>query len=412
MASGDNGSDEKPKGFSALSTLVSDIDHTISEPKKPAQATSAQGAPVKSSVSRAPPSRPAPPPSGDSLRSLTWLTVLILSAAGGLYAYFYFNSDAYEGYTPQNPSYAEASDATSAARQPTADQSASKVRPLEEKPPIGHNRVLSVSQIRYCLAEDIRMEAAESVLDDYNVSQIDRFNEYVKDYNYRCGEYRYYDGAMTTARSDTLLHRDEIRSEGIARFTLQKEPQLSLPEATAAKVPELGEPENITLQQNTSLIGEAAELDAADLSAVEEILEPADQTLESYAVVTGLEEQSSLPDQSAVSVASTNNRAVSSTPIRPRVNPEIQVVEAVPIRSPRPSFPRRAAERGISGACDVVFDLNASGKPYNVVARCSNELFVKEAERAIARTDFSPKLVDGRPVEQLNTVYPLEFVLD
>jgi protein TonB len=60
----------------------------------------------------------------------------------------------------------------------------------------------------------------------------------------------------------------------------------------------------------------------------------------------------------------------------------------------------------------VYFDLDARGKPMNVVAVCSNRLFQAEAERAIVQTEFVPKRVDGRPVEQRDMVYPLEFVLE
>ena len=34
-------------------------------------------------------------------------------------------------------------------------------------PPVGQNQVLSTAQIRYCLAEDIRMESAKSTVNNY-----------------------------------------------------------------------------------------------------------------------------------------------------------------------------------------------------------------------------------------------------
>ena len=49
-------------------------------------------------------------------------------------------------------------------------------RPTESKPPVGKDLVLSIDQIHYCLAEDIRMDAAKSALNRYNDYDVDRFN--------------------------------------------------------------------------------------------------------------------------------------------------------------------------------------------------------------------------------------------
>jgi protein TonB len=83
--------------------------------------------------------------------------------------------------------------------------------------------------------------------------------------------------------------------------------------------------------------------------------------------------------------------------------------DAQPIRPPTPSFPQRAAERGISGSCDVRFDVDTRGKPYNVQATCTDSVFKSEAERAVSRVEFAPKIVRGQAVERRNVVYPLEF---
>lgn len=83
--------------------------------------------------------------------------------------------------------------------------------------------------------------------------------------------------------------------------------------------------------------------------------------------------------------------------------------DAQPIRPPTPSFPQRAAERGLSGNCDVRFDVDTRGKPYNIVATCTDSVFKSEAERAVSRVEFAPKIVRGQAVERRNVVYPLEF---
>lgn len=86
--------------------------------------------------------------------------------------------------------------------------------------------------------------------------------------------------------------------------------------------------------------------------------------------------------------------------------------DAQPISPPVVQYPRRAAERGIEGSCEVRFDVNAQGEPFNVQADCSDSVFKREAERAVSRVRFAPKIVRGQALERRNVVYPIEFGLD
>ena len=88
------------------------------------------------------------------------------------------------------------------------------------RPAIGTGKVLSVGEIRYCLAEGIRIDAGNAALDDTNNGQVDRFNSFVKDYNARCGNYRYVPSAMTKARSDVALVKTKLQAEGRNRVKL------------------------------------------------------------------------------------------------------------------------------------------------------------------------------------------------
>lgn len=85
--------------------------------------------------------------------------------------------------------------------------------------------------------------------------------------------------------------------------------------------------------------------------------------------------------------------------------------DAQPIRPPTPSYPQRAAERGIEGSCEVRFDVDTRGRPYNVQADCSDSVFKREAERAVSKVEFAPKIIRGKAAERRNVVYPLEFTL-
>ena len=86
--------------------------------------------------------------------------------------------------------------------------------------------------------------------------------------------------------------------------------------------------------------------------------------------------------------------------------------DAQPIRPPVVSYPSRAAERGIEGSCEVRFDVDERGKPYNVSAECTDSVFVREAERAVGNVEFAPKIIKGKPARRSNVVYPISFNLE
>ncbi len=85
--------------------------------------------------------------------------------------------------------------------------------------------------------------------------------------------------------------------------------------------------------------------------------------------------------------------------------------DAQPIRPPVPTYPQRALERGTEGSCDVRFDVDVRGRPYNVRATCSDSVFRREAERAVSRVEFAPKIIRGQAAERKNVIYPLTFSL-
>jgi protein TonB len=85
--------------------------------------------------------------------------------------------------------------------------------------------------------------------------------------------------------------------------------------------------------------------------------------------------------------------------------------DATPIRPPVPTYPNRALERGTEGECSVSFNVDVRGRPYDVKADCSDSIFKREAERAVSRVEFAPKIVRGKPTERRNVVYPLVFSL-
>jgi hypothetical protein len=88
----------------------------------------------------------------------------------------------------------------------------------EEKPPVGTKHMLGPAEIRYCLSEHIRIDAARGVLNHYVKSDVNRFNAAIADYNSRCGEFLYKPGSLETARSKVESNRAALEAVGRSRF--------------------------------------------------------------------------------------------------------------------------------------------------------------------------------------------------
>lgn len=75
-------------------------------------------------------------------------------------------------------------------------------------PPIGTNNILSVAEIRWCIANSIAIETLRGIIDtDKGVVE---FNKVVQDYNSRCGSYRYNQGTLEQAKREVESYRSQI----------------------------------------------------------------------------------------------------------------------------------------------------------------------------------------------------------
>lgn len=84
---------------------------------------------------------------------------------------------------------------------------------------------------------------------------------------------------------------------------------------------------------------------------------------------------------------------------------------AQPITAPVVVYPESMLRRGTEGSCDVRFDLSPFGEPFNIRPDCTHSGFERSAKKAVAGSRFSPKQVQGTPVERRNVVYPIEYNL-
>ncbi len=86
------------------------------------------------------------------------------------------------------------------------------------KPPVGSNNILSVSQIRWCTREIMRIDAMRNIFDTNG--GIDEFNRIVNDYNSRCSNYRYRQGDLSKAEREVETHKSMITTEAIREAKL------------------------------------------------------------------------------------------------------------------------------------------------------------------------------------------------
>lgn len=105
----------------------------------------------------------------------------------------------------------------------TADAAAPEDDGAESKPMPGYAS-LSLSEIRYCIAEDIRITAQKTEIDRLQYTDTDRFNrnvdsfnEAVNDINSRCYNRSIMESDRPTATSQVETQRSQLETEGRSR---------------------------------------------------------------------------------------------------------------------------------------------------------------------------------------------------
>ena len=227
-------------GFSSLSSMVSDVEATIAKartstesfssshaddrtrPEDPAEDQASShlddDADTETTEPAAYPAqmcRPLPEPTAGSFGKLLFGGAVIV----GLFWVMSELTDHKPQPNPQVRSPSNVSTAPTPARQPSTTPPKSQTRPTEQKPPVGRDHTLTAFQINYCLAERIRIDAAETVISRYSTTDIGRFNAFVNDYNSRCGEFRYRSGALESAKRAIEPYREQIQQEGRSLFS-------------------------------------------------------------------------------------------------------------------------------------------------------------------------------------------------
>lgn len=222
-------------GFEAFSDLLSDIEPVLraharrqSRPNAPPQDS---GRPARARPGGAMAVRPL------AARTKNW----VLAIGGGVALIMLIAYSSEEGGNPgrlpdrtpeqpgevMSPSNNAPAYASSASSRPTptppVQRARSAVTPpmtdgAEQVPPPGYDRVLSASELRYCLSEKMRLDAADPIVDSRSEWAVTRFNAMVDDYNSRCGSFRAADATMARISREVELNRWRLALEGRNRF--------------------------------------------------------------------------------------------------------------------------------------------------------------------------------------------------
>ncbi len=229
---------DKVIGFAGLSSMISDLDALLVDDGRPcpaarpgsgSQSVNSPPTPVpeaaqpQTKTQQQPPTQvwtgyqvPAQPTGGGSggkwligmavFFGLTWLVSLSDKKPSGT-----------------SPLYASStSSSLTTASPPVRQEPAAPVQapslPTEETPPVGTGNVLTAPQISYCKAQNIRLDAAKNVVNQYSELDINRFDALIEDYNSRCSNFRYRKGAMESAHSMVERFRSDYLAQGRQLF--------------------------------------------------------------------------------------------------------------------------------------------------------------------------------------------------
>lgn len=248
--------DKNTAGFAGLSSLVSDveIDTDVPKPAPAAPESAKKDAPVKEQKGATNVQETSQPKStaqtyqaqAQPSDNSGWKWVL---GIGVVIAVIWMAAGS-GNKNQASPSYSSSPSAPSYS--PPVATPAAPSRLSEELPPAGTNNVLSSAQLRYCLAEDIRLESAKAAVNNYIDSHVDRFNGMVSDYNSRCGQFRYRKGALESARSGVERYRADLQAEGRGRFSTGTP---AAPKLTPQVVKPTPDPTVKSIQQRLNVLG-------------------------------------------------------------------------------------------------------------------------------------------------------------
>jgi hypothetical protein len=207
-------------GFGGLGSMVSDVDGVIRQAEQNATTRPPSGAapsdlpPPQSENPKSPPAQEPLYSGSQKATSASSSKKWLLGIGAVIGTIWLLSTVDHQPSQRQIPTVA----APSPTRQNSIPGPNEQTYLTEERPPLGVDIVLGPAQLRYCLAEKIRIESARSVLNNYIARQVSKFNSMVNDYNDRCSRFRYRRGTLESARAEVERFRLKLEAEGRNRL--------------------------------------------------------------------------------------------------------------------------------------------------------------------------------------------------
>ena len=109
-----------------------------------------------------------------------------------------------------------------------------------------------------------------------------------------------------------------------------------------------------------------------------------------------------------------NPMVIAHTPLNNKIiigSPDAGPIPAVRVA---PSYPRIAAQKGLSGYVQVIFDITAQGKTENirVIDSQPKRIFDRAAVKAVSKWKYQPQTQDGKPMRTNNVVTKVIFEME
>ncbi|MDR1741246.1 MAG: hypothetical protein LBR38_05290 [Synergistaceae bacterium] len=193
-------------GFAGLADMASDVDFVVTPEKKPPS-----------------PAAPVPPTPQNRVPKQQWIGramfILVIISMVVLFFGEATRQDVPHGPQTASPAPSYSPQVTTSFRDaldkalPDPDFKVPNEMFEYDKPPVGKDNLLTLSQIRWVLREEIRINAMRGVVTSN--SAISKFNRMVDDFNVRAGSFRYYERDMNAAKRDVELRRAEFEAAAV-----------------------------------------------------------------------------------------------------------------------------------------------------------------------------------------------------
>lgn len=215
----------KRTGFAALEELAPDVSPSRTGTTRPSQKPAPVAQPDSSGGRAAPdPRREGPYQGGGSNNggSKGWrIPVGVLLGIGAIVGFYQLNQTFAPSSQVPRSSFQSAPDSSwrPAPTPYTPPPPIAPSPPVESVPPVGSGLQLNRDQIRWCLSESIRLDAARGALNAYIGIDVERFNAMISFYNGRCANFQYRQSVMQSVTAEVEANRWTLQRDGAARFS-------------------------------------------------------------------------------------------------------------------------------------------------------------------------------------------------